>query len=206
MTARANSTLRLGSNVVELLLPQKRPFLMVDFVSAFRSTPVPALESGRHVSANEAFFDGHFPGMHVWPGTLTIEGLGQTSALLMAIIAMRRVAEGAGVEPDVVLDRLNNLDRGFRMHPGHKADDALDLVRQIRAEPPSLAIGASVDVKFIRPVFAGQRLDYLSELVGEVGNMMRFRVEARVDDAPVVSGTLTGARVPRSAAVSAAFA
>src|SRR6185436_1395713 len=93
MTSSANSRLRLGSNVVELLLPQKRPFLMVDFVSAFRSTPVPALESGRHVSANETFFDGHFPGMHIWPGTLTIEGLGQTSALLMSILAMRRLAE-----------------------------------------------------------------------------------------------------------------
>lgn len=197
--------LRLGSNVVELLLPQKRPFLMVDFVRAFTAAP-PTLEAGRHISANEAYFDGHFPGMHVWPGTLTIEGLGQTSALLMGILAMRRAAESEGLDPDVVLAGLGNLDRGFRMHPGHKADDAVALVKRIRSEPPWLAIGASVDVKFLQPVFAGQRLDYVSTLVGEVSNMMRFRVEALVGDTPVVSGTLTGARVARSPAVAAAFA
>lgn len=205
MTRTANIDLRLGSNVVELLLPQKRPFLMVDFVSAYRSEPSPTLEAGRHVSANEAYFDGHFPGMHVWPGTLTIEGLGQTSALLMSILAMQRAAADAHVDPSVVVTRLNNLDRGFRMHPGHKVDDAVDLVRQIRLGPPWLAIGASVNVKFLRPVFAGQRLDYVSTLLSEVSNMMRFQVEALVDGTPVVSGTLTGARMERSAAVAAAF-
>ena len=201
-----STELRLGSNVVELLLPQKRPFLMVDFVRAFVAGPEPELQAGRHVSANEAYFDGHFPGMHVWPGTLTIEGLGQTSALLMAILAMRRAAEEAGIDPDVALARLANLDRGFRMHPAHRADDAMDLVRRIRAEPPWLAIGASVDVKFLRPVFAGQRLDYTSALTGTVSNMMRFRVEALVEGTPVVTGVMTGARVDRSAAVAAAFA
>lgn len=195
--SRAKGNLRLGSNVVELLMPQKRPFLMVDFIHAFHAGPSPKLEAGRHISSNEAYFDGHFPGMHVWPGTLTIEGMGQTSALLMAILAMRRAAEESGIDHDAVLARLRNLDLGFRMHPGHKADDADDLVRRIRAEPPWLAIGASVDVKFLRPVFAGQRLDYCTTLAGEVGEMMRFQVEAAVDDTPVASGTLTGARISR---------
>lgn len=198
----SRGNLPLGSNVVELLLPQKRPFLMVDFVRAFQAAPTPALEAGRHVSANEAYFDGHFPGMHVWPGTLTIEGLGQTSALLMGILSMRRAVESEGMDPDVVLAGLRNLDLGYRMHPGHRADDATALVRRIRAEPPWLAIGASVDVKFVRPVFAGQRLDYVSTLTGEVSNMMRFEVEALVDGATVVAGTLTGARVARSPAVA----
>lgn len=101
-----------------------------------------------------------------------------------------------------MLARLRNLDLGFRMHPGHKPDDAADLIRRIRAEPPWLAIGASVDVKLLKPVFAGQRLDYRSTLSKEVGNMMRFEVEANVDDAPVATGTLTGLRVTRPMAQS----
>jgi 3-hydroxyacyl-[acyl-carrier-protein] dehydratase len=195
--------LRFGSNVVELLLPQKRPFLMVDFVSAFHGGDAPKLEAGRHISANEIFFDGHFPGMHVWPGTLTIEGMGQTSALLMSVIAMRREAEKVGADPDVVLTRLRQRALGDRMNPGHKADDAADLIKRIRSEPPWLAIGASVDVKLLRPVFAGQRLDYVSTLSGEVGNMMRFQVEALVEGTVVANGTLTGARLPRPVAVAA---
>ena len=194
--------LRIGSNVIELLLPQKRPFLMVDVVHAFHAGPPPSLEACRHITSNETYFDGHFPGLHIWPGTLTIEGMGQSSALLMAILAMRREAELSGLEPDVVLGRLRNLDMGYRMHPGHKADDADELLRRIRSEPPWLAIGASVDVKFLKPVFAGQRLDYRTTLSGEVGNMMRFEVEASVDDVPVAAGTMTGARMTRPAVLS----
>jgi 3-hydroxymyristoyl/3-hydroxydecanoyl-(acyl carrier protein) dehydratase len=57
-------------------------------------------------------------------------------------------------------------------------------------------MGGSVEVKFLRPVFAGQRLDYRSSLLGEMGDMMRFAVEASVDDVPVARGTMSGARVP----------
>lgn len=202
MSKELRGNLRLGSNTIELLMPQKRPYLMVDSVRDFHARPTPSLEASRHISSNEAYFDGHFPGLHIWPGTLTIEGMGQTSALLMAILAMRRESEESDGDPDVVLARLRNLDLGFRMHPGHKPDDAAALIRRIRAEPPWLAIGASVDVKLLKPVFAGQRLDYRSTLSKEVGNMMRFEVEANVDDAPVATGTLTGLRVTRPMAQS----
>lgn len=202
MSKELRGNLRLGSNTIELLMPQQRPYLMVDFVRDFHASPTPSLEASRHISSNEAYFDGHFPGLHIWPGTLTIEGMGQTSALLMAILAMRRASEESDGDPDVVLARLRNIDLGFRMHPGHKPDDAADLIRRIRAEPPWLAIGASVDVKLLKPVFAGQRLDYRSTLSKEVGNMMRFEVEANVDDAPVATGTLTGLRVTRPMAQS----
>lgn len=201
MTRARRGNLGLGSNVIELLLPQKRPFLMVDIVHAFDAGAPPSLEASRHITSNETYFAGHFPALHIWPGTLTIEGMGQSSALLMAILAMRREAAQSGGDPDVVLGRLRNLDLGFRMHPGHKADDAEDLLRRIRSEPPWLAIGASVDVKFLTPVFAGQRLDYRTTLSGEVGNMMRFDVEASVDDVPVAAGTMTGARLTRPASL-----
>jgi 3-hydroxyacyl-[acyl-carrier-protein] dehydratase len=197
MSRKPKGNLGLGSNVIELLLPQKRPFLMVDVVHAFDAGPPHSLEAARHISANETYFDGHFPGLHLWPGTLTIEGMGQSSALLMAILAMRREAEQAGLEPDIILGRLRNLDLGFRLHPGHKPDEAEDLLRRIRSEPPWLAIGASVNVKLLKPVFAGQRLDYRTTLSGEVGDMMRFDVEAAVDDVPVANGTMTGARLAR---------
>ena len=196
--------LRIGSNVVELLLPQQRPFLMVDFVDSFLQSPRPTLVAGRHISANEHYFDGHFPGMHVWPGTLTIEGLGQTSALLMATLEMCRSAEREGMPADDVLGALRNLDMGFRLHAGHRPKDAAALLERIRNQPPWLAIGASIEMKLLRPVFAGQRLDYRSELVGEVGNMMKFEVEASVDSVAVAAGTLTGARVDWSPALAAA--
>jgi 3-hydroxymyristoyl/3-hydroxydecanoyl-(acyl carrier protein) dehydratase len=50
---------------------------------------------------------------------------------------------------------------------------------------------ASVEVKLLRPVFAGQRLEYLVVRTHEVGPMQRFSVEATVDGHRVASGELT---------------
>ncbi len=189
--------LRLGSNVIELMLPQRRPFLMVDFVDTFSSGAAPALEAGRHVSANEAYFGGHFPGLYLWPGTLTIEGLGQTAALLMTVLALRRAAEASRADPDQALDPLRNLDLGFRLHPGYRAQDAEDFLQRLRTMWSVVAVGAAVEIKFLKPVFAGQRLDYRVVLTSDFGEMVRFDVEACVDETPVAAGVLTGARVSR---------
>lgn len=189
------SNLRLGSNVVESLLPQRRPFLMVDFIRCFEDQPVPALEAGRHISANEGVFDGHFPRVHLWPGALTIEGLGQAGLLLITLVALRRAAVADGREPDSVLEVLRNLDLGFRLQPGYRPE-LLEGFRGRRAEMlPRIALGTSVEMKFVRPVFAGQRLDYRVELTGEHGGGMRFEAEACVDGEVVAAGVLMGAVV-----------
>lgn len=201
MNSSPKGKLRLGSNVIELFLPQRRPFLMVDFVDSFHDVPSPTLEAGRHISANEIYFDGHFPGHHLWPGTLTIEGMGQTSALLIAVLMVRRVAQAGGQDPDAALGQLLNLELGYRMHPGYRPDDAAAFLERLRPHTAWLAVGAAVDVKLLRPVFAGQRLDYRVMLAGEHGDMMRFQVEASVDGVTVAEGKMTGARMKRPHAV-----
>jgi len=197
MTKGGTGNLRLGSNVVELLLPQRRPFLMVDFVHAFREEPVPTLEAGRHISANEVYFDGHFPGLHLWPGTLTLEGLGQACALLMVLLAVRRSARGTGEDPDAALEALRNLDRGFRLHPGYRPEASAALLERMRPLQMSLAVGASAEVKYLKPVFAGVRLDYRVTLTDDFGDKVRFEAEASVEGAAVVTATIVGARVTR---------
>ncbi len=190
-------SLKLGSNVVEHLLPQRRPFLMVDFVDAFRPDPIPALEAGRHITANETFLDGHFPGLHLWPGTLTIEGLGQTATILMMLLAIRRSVQAEHGDPDAALEALRNLDRGYRLHPGYRADGTEALIARLRPLQTILAVGAAVEMKFLKPVFAGQRLDYLVALTDDFGDKVRFEAEACVDGVSVAAGILVGARVQR---------
>lgn len=62
------------------ILPQQYPFLLIDRILE--------LEAGKRVSAlknvsiNDWFFQGHFPGNPVMPGTLIIEAMAQASILL----------------------------------------------------------------------------------------------------------------------------
>jgi 3-hydroxyacyl-[acyl-carrier-protein] dehydratase len=201
--ALRNASLTLGSNVVELLLPQRRPMLMVDRIDCFSDGPPPALSSSRQVSANEIFFDGHFPGLHLWPGCLTIEGMGQTGQLLMALLAIRALYEADGEDPRAAHEALLNLELGFRMHPGYRPEEAERFRARMQGSlAPSFAVGAAVDVKLLAPVFAGHRLDYKATLQARLSDMVRFEVEASVEGTPVARGKMTGALVrtpvPRS--------
>lgn len=187
--------LDLGSHVIELLIPQRAPMLMVDRVDAYVADP-PTLHASRHVTSNEIFFQGHFPGMHIWPGCLTIEGMGQTASLLVAVGAVR-AALATPDAPDAGLDALRNLERRARLHPGYDAEAAATMGAAMAAHAPPTTLGASVDVKLVQPVFPGQRLEYRARLVLASGNFARFEVEATVNDVTVASGFMTGMQIPR---------
>jgi 3-hydroxyacyl-[acyl-carrier-protein] dehydratase len=76
--------------IVEMI-PHRYPFLMVD-----RLVDVVAGESAvgiKNVTANEPFFQGHFPGRPVMPGVLIIEAMAQTAAVIV-VASLGASAEG----------------------------------------------------------------------------------------------------------------
>lgn len=193
MSRRQGGSLRLGSAVVELLIPHRRPFLMVDFIDDLSLTPVARLVAGRHISANEPVFDGHFPEMPLWPGALTMEGLGQSAVILLTLRTLIEGARARGDDPEDALEALRNLDRGFRLHPGYRPNDDGRLGAALGEAKGRLAMGAAVDMKFLRPVLPGCRLDYEVEVTKDLGARVRFTGVASVDGEPVAKGTITAA-------------
>lgn len=185
----------LGSEIIELLIPHRRPFLLVDQIDALVFDPVPALRTRRHISANEPIFDGHFPDLHLWPGVYTIEGMGQTCNLLYVLLAMREAWETAGEDPAAGFDALRNLHRGYRMQPSFDPARS-DLLHGALSLSPTVSVSAAVNVKLTTPIFAGQTICYEVALEHVVGDMGRFRVQATVDNRSVASGTMTSHRGP----------
>ena len=62
-------------------IPHRYPFLMIDRVlDIVRDRSATGV---KNVSANENFFQGHFPGHPVMPGVLIIEAMAQTAAVLV---------------------------------------------------------------------------------------------------------------------------
>ncbi|MEZ4315619.1 MAG: hypothetical protein R3F14_46990 [Polyangiaceae bacterium] len=189
--------LHLGPDVVGRLLPHRRPFMMVDSIEAYGRAPRPSLCASRLISANEPVFDGHFPGLSLWPGVYTIEGMGQTCNLLRILLELQAGWEKRGRDPEDVLAGLRNMQLGAQLQPGYRADVGKELVSVLSgelADPTSrMGVSAAVDVKFLRPVFAGQKLVYTVTQTHAVENILRFEVQAEVEGHVVARGVMSGA-------------
>jgi UDP-3-O-[3-hydroxymyristoyl] N-acetylglucosamine deacetylase/3-hydroxyacyl-[acyl-carrier-protein] dehydratase len=71
-----------GFDIREVLrvLPHRYPFLMIDRVLSVNEKRVVAL---KNVSANEPYFQGHFPNHPIMPGVMQLEAMAQAAGLLM---------------------------------------------------------------------------------------------------------------------------
>ncbi|MDQ9171535.1 3-hydroxyacyl-ACP dehydratase FabZ [Oxalobacteraceae bacterium R-40] len=70
----------LDINQIKEYLPHRYPFLLVDRVLNWESGK--SITAIKNVTANEEFFNGHFPHKPVMPGVMMIEAMAQTAALL----------------------------------------------------------------------------------------------------------------------------
>ena len=64
------------------LIPHRYPFLFVDKIISLKVNE--SAIGVKNVTANEAFFTGHFPKKKVMPGVLIIEALAQTAGILVS--------------------------------------------------------------------------------------------------------------------------
>lgn len=71
----------LGADEIERIIPHRYPMLLVD-----RMVEIEDGARGvgiKNVTANEWFFEGHFPGNRVMPGVLIVEALAQVAAITL---------------------------------------------------------------------------------------------------------------------------
>lgn len=84
--------LPLGHEQIQQLIPHRYPFLLVDRVTEIEGQSV--IRGYKNLSANEPFFQGHFPDKAIMPGVLIIEALAQLGAILGFIASGNRYDEG----------------------------------------------------------------------------------------------------------------
>lgn len=66
---------------IRAVLPHRYPFLLVDRILEIE--PGKRAVGYKNVSANEEFFNGHFPGQAMMPGVLILEAMAQVGGILL---------------------------------------------------------------------------------------------------------------------------
>ncbi|MDE2639870.1 MAG: 3-hydroxyacyl-ACP dehydratase FabZ, partial [Chloroflexota bacterium] len=67
-------------NHILSVLPHRYPLLLVDRIEEMGEDRIVGI---KNVTANEPFFQGHFPELPVMPGVLIIESMAQVGAVLL---------------------------------------------------------------------------------------------------------------------------
>jgi 3-hydroxyacyl-[acyl-carrier-protein] dehydratase len=70
----------LDVNEIRRILPHRYPFLLVDRILELEPERIVGI---KNVTANEPFFNGHFPDFPVMPGVLIVEAMAQTAGVLV---------------------------------------------------------------------------------------------------------------------------
>lgn len=82
VVAAASQPVILNVKEIAKILPHRYPFLLVDKI-IYMNLEENVIIGQKNVTANEQFFQGHFPGVPIMPGVLALEALAQTGGILV---------------------------------------------------------------------------------------------------------------------------
>ena len=122
--------MELNIEQIQALLPHRYPFLLVDRIT--ECTPGQGARGRKCVTANEPFFQGHFPGYKVMPGVLIIEALAQVGA-----VAILSVPENRGKL--ALFGGIKNARFKQQVRPG----DVLELECELTAQRGPVGFGTA---------------------------------------------------------------
>ena len=121
----------LNKDEIKKIIPQREPFLMIDEVEEY--VPGESAVAYKNVSADEWYFQGHFPGNPIMPGVLITESLAQAGA-----VAILSLEENKG--KNALFGGINNMKFKKMVVPG----DRLKLELKITKRKGPIGVGEAV--------------------------------------------------------------
>ena len=122
------------------LLPHRYPFLLVDRIIDMDGDR--SAVGIKNVTANEPYFQGHFPGNPVMPGVMILESLAQAAAILSFLSQKRHSTQN-------LLYYFVGIDRArFKrpVVPGDQLTLDVTLARQVRGIAKFVAVATVAEV------------------------------------------------------------
>ncbi len=109
----------LDINAIKEILPHRFPFLLVDRIVELEPDRIVGI---KNVTANEPFFQGHFPEFPVMPGVLVIEAMAQVGGVL--------VLQGLGSQKAVFLASIDSAKFRKPVVPGDQLRIEMKVIKR----------------------------------------------------------------------------
>ncbi|HHY37377.1 MAG TPA: 3-hydroxyacyl-ACP dehydratase FabZ [Clostridia bacterium] len=138
----------LGPTEIQKILPHRYPFLLVDRVLEVQEGK--RAIGVKNVSANEPYFQGHFPGCPVMPAVLVVEAMAQVGAVaLLSKTQSKTQSEG----PERPLAVFTGIDRMRFRRPVQPGDT---LVIEVTIESMKRNVGRAAAVARVKDEVAAE--------------------------------------------------
>jgi len=121
-------------------IPHRYPFLLVDRVISL--DPGKSIVAIKNVTANESFFEGHFPEVKIMPGVLIVEAVAQAGGILL----YHSLPDPA--KKLVVLSKLHNIKFRKIVVPGDQIRMEAEIVK-VRGRFATIRGRAMVDEEIV---------------------------------------------------------
>lgn len=121
-------------------LPHRYPFLLVDRVISIE--PGKSIKAIKNVTANESFFEGHFPEVKIMPGVLIVEAVAQAGGILL----YHSLPEPA--KKLVVLSKIQSVKFRKIVVPGDQIELQAEIVK-VRARFATIKGRATVNKEIV---------------------------------------------------------
>ena len=112
----------LKINEIKEILPHRYPMLLIDRVTEMDIDDKKYVKGYKNLSANEPFFQGHYPDMPIMPGVLQVEALAQTGAV--AILSMEQFKVKTPI-----LAGINKVRFKDKVVPGDRLDLHIEIIK-----------------------------------------------------------------------------
>ena len=137
---------------IQQVLPHRYPFLLVDRVLEYEAGK--RILGLKNVTANEHFFQGHFPAEPIMPGVLILEALAQVGAIMVlkelkaegqvvlfagmdGVAFRRKVVPGDQLRLEAEVDRIRPPFGRFKTRATVENELAAEAVMKFMLQPPA---------------------------------------------------------------------